>query len=55
MPDPPVDPAAMICVKLCVYIAKTRDNPEIPTSRPDPIDYTAFCVLLFCKGNQVRG
>ena len=44
-----VDPAAVMCVKLCVYIAKTGDNPEIPT------DYRAFFVLLFYKGDQVRG
>ena len=55
MPDPLVDPAAIMCVKLCVYIAKTGDKPEIPTSRPDPTDYRAFCVLLFCEGDQVRG
>ena len=55
MPDPPVDPAALMCVKLCVYIAKTRDNPEIPTSRLNPTDYRAFFVLLFCEGDQVRG
>ena len=50
-----VDPAAVICVKLCVYIAKTSDNPEIPTSRHFPTDYRAFFVLLFYKGDQVRG
>ena len=45
------DPAAVICVKLCVYIAKTSDKPEIPTSRPDPTYYRAFFVLLFCEGD----
>jgi hypothetical protein len=50
-----IDPAALMCVKLCVYIAKTGDNPEIPKSRPDPTDYRAFFVLLFCEGDQVRG
>ena len=50
-----VDPAAVMCVKLCVYIAKTGDNPEIPTSRHFPTDYRAFFVLLFYKGDQVRG
>ena len=55
MPAALVDPAALMCVKLCVYIAKTRDNPEIPTSRLNPTDYRAFFVLLFCKGALVRG
>ena len=55
MPAPLVDPAAVMCVKLCVYISETRDNPEIPTTRPDPTDYRAFFVLLFYKGDQVRG
>ena len=50
-----VDPAAVMCVKLCVYIAKTGDNPEIPTSRHFPTDYGAFFVLLFYKDDQVRG
>ena len=50
-----VDPAAVMCVKLCVYIAKTRDNPEIPTSRHFPTDYRVFFVLLFCEGDRVRG
>ena len=50
-----VDPRAVMCVKLCVYIAKTRDNPEIPTSRHFPTDYRAFFVLLFYKVDQVRG
>ena len=50
-----VDPGAVMCVKLCVYIAKTGDNPEIPTSRHFPTDYRAFFVLLFCKSDQVRG
>ena len=36
------DSAAVICVKLCVYIAKTSDKPEIPTSRLNPTDYRAF-------------
>ena len=48
------DPAAVMGVKLCVYIAKTGDNPEIPTSRHFPTDYRAFFVLLFCEGDQVR-
>jgi len=49
-----VDPAAVMCVKLCVYIAKTRDKPEIPTSRHFPTDYRAFFVLLFYESDQVR-
>ena len=55
MPAALVDPAAVMCVKLCVYIAKTGDNPEIPTSRHFPSDYRAFFVLLFYKVDQVRG
>ena len=50
-----VDPAAVMCVKLCVYIAKTGDKPEIPTYRHFPTDYRAFFVLLFYEGDQVRG
>ena len=50
-----VDPAAVMCVKLCVYIAKTRDKPEIPTSRHFPTDYGASFVLLFYEVDLVRG
>ena len=55
MPAALVDPGALMCVKLCVYIAKTRDNPDIPTPRHFPTDYRAFFVLLFCKVDLVRG